>query len=235
VTTTVLSCGKGPGPRAGGGVVDAAAEWSGSAATFLAVLVALFGPGWERHRRRPRLVVTSEPPEELGTNAKVVSARTEDGSTIHWLRMAVTNEGRSTAEDVRLISLRIEAPGARGRQAPSRELKWADVATDTCSLPPRVSRLVDVVHLTETQDESHVRRRGLVSGVMPLSGADRGRPDSVLWQDLDTGRYAIHVSLSARDVPAAHYAITFTVDRDAEFPTVARSLLAARAERVTRA
>ncbi len=76
-----------------------------------------------RHRRRPRLFVTSAPFRELGTAAKVVGGVTEDGNVIHWSRMVVTNEGRSTAEDVRLISLRIDAPRPLAEQPPSRELK----------------------------------------------------------------------------------------------------------------
>jgi hypothetical protein len=216
-------------------MADTAAAWFSATGTLLAVLVALFGPSWERFRRRPRLQLAADPPDELGTAAKVVGGRTETGVVTYWLRMAVSNAGRSTAEDVRVILLRIDAPQPLAKQPPSRELKWADVATDRGTLPPRVSRLVDIVHLTEATDSSGHERLGLVSGVMPLSAADKGQPDSLLWRNLDTGRYTVHVSVSARDVAAAHYALAFDVDTAASFDGVPTLLEKATAARVTRA
>src|SRR4051812_2042554 len=91
-------------------MADGIAAWFGATATFLAVLVALFGATWERHRRQPRLLMRSNAPAELGAAAKVVGGRADDGSVTYWLRMAVSNVGRTTADDVRAIMLRIDAP-----------------------------------------------------------------------------------------------------------------------------
>lgn len=203
-----------------------AAAWAGTGATTLAVVVALFGPGFERWRRRPRLRL-GDPPPELGTAAKVVGGATDGDGVVHWLRLAVTNCGRSTAEDVRAILLRIDAPHPWRKQPPSRELKWADVRADRGSLPPRVTRLIDLVHVKAVPDGATVRR-GIVAGVQPVSSADHGQPGSLLWRDLVPGRYVAHVSLSARDVAAVHYAIAFTIPADMEADAVADGLRQAR-------
>jgi hypothetical protein len=196
--------------------------WVGAGATTLAVVVALFGPSFERWRRRPKLML-SDPPAELGTEAKVVGGPTDGDSVVHWLRVAVTNCGRSTADDVRAILLRIDAPERLRKQPPSRELKWADVQADRGTLPPRVARLVDVVHV-KFVPQGGVVRCGLVSGVMPVSRADHGEPDSLLWRDLVPGPYVVHVSVSARDVAALHYAVAFTVPDRGRPEAVAEAL-----------
>ncbi|MFD2093311.1 hypothetical protein [Blastococcus deserti] len=202
--------------------MDDAAAWASAGATTLAVVVALFGPGFERWRRRPKLVL-SDPPPELGTAAKVVGGPTDGDGVVHWLRVAVSNDGRSTAEDVRVILLRIDAPEPLRKQPPSRELKWADVRTDRGSLPPRVARLVDVVHVKFVPDGGQLRR-GLVAGVQPVSSADSGQPGSLLWRDLTAGTYVVHVSVSARDVAARHYAISFAVPAAGHPEAVAEAL-----------
>src|SRR4051812_32997369 len=99
-------------------MADAIAAWFGATATFVAVLVALFGPSWERHRRRPRLLLGSNASPELGAAAKVVGGRTDDGSVIYRLRLAVSNAGRTTVNDVRVIMLRIDAPQTLVKQPP---------------------------------------------------------------------------------------------------------------------
>jgi hypothetical protein len=202
----------------------AAAAWAGAIATSLAVVVALFGPGFERWRRRPKLTLSAYPPAELGTAAKVVGGDTEDGAVTYWLRLPILNSGRSTAEDVRAFFLRIEGPTQINKQPPSRELKWADVIFDRGTLPPRVSRLIDIVHVTTAPDSAGRTRRGVVAGVMPLSSADRGYPDSLLWRDMASGRYQVHVSVSAKDIAAVRYIITFILDANGAFDANAVNL-----------
>jgi hypothetical protein len=182
--------------------------WVGAGATTLAVVVALFGPGFERWRRRPKLVL-SDPPPELGMEAKVVGGPT-DGGVVHWLRLAVSNCGSSTADEVRAILLRVDAPERLRKQFPSRELKWADVKADRETLPPGVTRLIDVVHVKFVADGAEIRR-GLVGGLQPVSTADGGQPGSLLWRDLEPGPYVVHIGVSARDVAARNYAVAFTV------------------------
>jgi hypothetical protein len=92
----------------------------------------------------------------------------------------VSNAGRTTPDDVRVIMLRIDVSQTLVKQPPTRELKWADVGTDRGTLPPGVSRLVDVVHVSEAVDSTGHTRHGAVSGVMPLSSADNDRPHNLL-------------------------------------------------------
>jgi len=140
-----------------------------AAATVVAVVAALFGPAVERRLRRPRLVLLAEPPAELGVAAKVVADARADGAVCYWLRLAVSNVGRTTADEVRLLLYRVDVEPPLAVQPPAREAKWADVPQDTLTLPPGITRLVDVLHVVRTRDRRGGRRH------LP-----RGRPEKAL-------------------------------------------------------
>ena len=185
-------------------------------------------------RRRPRLRLSADPPRDLGTQAKVVPSRQDKHNDAYWLRMAVTNDGMTTAHDVRVILLRIDAPEPWRTQPPSRELKWADVDADRATLPPKVSRLVDIVHIVRVTEHGrlNIRRHercGLVPTLKPLSAADSGRPGTLLWRDLLRGTYVVHVALSADDVPSSHVAVRFRIDAHRDFDACESALAKATA------
>lgn len=71
-----------------------AAEWMTAIGTVGAVLVALFGPVLWSWWRRPRLKITYKPAEPFCRD----NVPLEGGALAHWIRVMVTNEGRSTAK-----------------------------------------------------------------------------------------------------------------------------------------
>jgi hypothetical protein len=173
---------------------DTLAAWVGAGTTFLAVLVALFGPRWERRRLRPILVLLADPPAGMDPGSGVVSWPTVEGWPCCWMRVAVGNVGRTTADDVRLIWLRIETPQPLEKQPPARELKWADIPVDKATLPPNVTRLVDLLHVIIVPPSAGAPRRGFIPGVMAFKETDEEtRPDSFLWRDLGPGRHTVHL------------------------------------------
>jgi hypothetical protein len=194
------------------GVSESVAEWASAVATLLAVLVALFGPAWERRRRSPSLYLEADPADELGPDAKVVFVPEPAGDSRVWLRLAVGNDGRSTAEGVRVVLVRVEASHPYPHQPPMRELKWADVPYDTVTLAPGDLRLVDLVHVATAEDADGTPRRGLVPGVMGYDADDEAHPGHRLWWDLAGGVYTFHLRLSARDVPAVRYVARCEID-----------------------
>jgi hypothetical protein len=184
-------------------VGETTAAWAGAVATLLAVLVALFGPAWERGRRSPLLHLVADPPAHLGAAAKVVHVPAPAGDSKVWLRLAVVNAGRSTAEGVRVTLARVEAPQPLTHPPPLRELKWADVPFDSVTLAPGEVRLVDLLHVA--MPDGDVTEPGLVPGVMRYEPGDDARPGHRLWLTAVGGGYAFHLTVSARDVPAGHY------------------------------
>jgi hypothetical protein len=206
-------------------MTESVAAWASAVATFLAVLVALFGPAWERGRRRAVLYLDADPSDDLGPHAKVVFVPEPAGDSRVWVRLAVGNSGRSTAEGVRVVLVRVEASQSYPHQPPMRELKWADVPFDTVTLAPGELRLVDLVHLQITGDAAGAPRRGLVPGVMGYDQSDDAHPGHRLWWDLAGGVYTFHLSLSAKDVPAVRYVARCELDMaDADIGDLAQQL-----------
>ena len=190
---------------------ETVAAWASAVATLFAVLVALFGPAWERRRRSPLLYLEADPSDELGPDAKVVFIPAPAGDSKVWLRLAVGNRGRSTAEGVRVVLVRVDPPQPAPHQPPARELKWADVPFDTVTLAPGDLRLVDLLHVA-AEDAGGTRRCGLVPGVMTYGAGDEAHPGHRLWLELVPGTYTFHLRLSATDVPAARFVVRCEVD-----------------------
>ena len=208
-------------------MTDAVSGWASAVATFLAVLVALFGPAWDRRRRLPVLYLDAEPSGDLGPDAKVVFVPEPAGDSRVWLRLAVGNRGRSTAEGVRVVLFRVEASQPYPHHPPMRELKWADVPYDTVTLAPGDVRLVDLVHVATAEDADGTSRRGLVPGVMRYDADDEAHPGHRLWWDLDGGVYTFHLRLSARDVPSTRYVARCEIESATGAPAdLARQLAA---------
>jgi hypothetical protein len=210
---------------------ESTAAWAGAVATLLAVLVALFGPAWERGRRSPVLHLLADPPPHLGDTTKVVHVPSPGGDSTVWLRLAVVNAGRSTAEGVRVTLARVEAPEALPHPPPLRELKWADVPFDTVTLAPGEVRLVDLLHVALADGD--VAEPGLVPGVMSYQPEDDARPGHRLWLTAVDGGYALHLTLSARDVPATRHVARLDLRLDGAAPgEVVRQLGLTTVERV---
>jgi len=177
------------------------AAWASAGATFLAVVVALFGPAWDRRRRSPRLRLTAEAPERLGPNSTVVFVPAPAGDGRIWLRLMVSNEGMSTAEAVRVLLLSVRTPAPLEHQPPLRELKWGDIPSETMTLAPGEIRPVDLIRLETTSP-------GMVAGFMCHSPSDEAHPGHRLWWPLLSGGYQFELSVSAKDVPARRYVAT---------------------------
>lgn len=82
-----------------------AGEWVAAAATFLAVLVALFGErAWE-YWRRPRLAARVSNIEPHRSYARAADGEASDGLSLY--RLEIRNEGRGVARDLhaRLIDV----------------------------------------------------------------------------------------------------------------------------------
>jgi hypothetical protein len=190
-------------------------------ATVCAVLVALFGaPVWQWWRR-PILKIGADD----GAGRRLVCQDKGDGMIDFrcWLRLPVTNVGRSTAEDVMVLLTRVNTPQRIHQQPPARELKWADVPADRLSLPPAVSRLVDVMNFARISGNGEYRE-GLLAGLMPLGNWDHVSPNSPLWMDASPGTYVFHVCLAARDVRARSAVITVDLQRSLTLEEARRAL-----------
>jgi hypothetical protein len=176
----------------------------------LAVVVALLGPSLVQWYRRPKLILHSDVDDDRDGTTKVPQDYFRDGPAC-WLRMAVTNTGRTTAEDARVILYQMSPAG---RQPPIRELKWADVPLDQLAIPPRITRLIDVVRVTLERNRSGDELLGLVPGLMVVDDSvDSGIPETRLWLPVEAADYTMSVSVSAKDVQARRFVISFRLSR----------------------
>lgn len=96
------------------------AQWAGAAATFLAVLVALFREPFERWRRRPKFVVRIEPrPPDcvLSTHTDKAGGGPTAVVKRYWLRLWIENSGKTRAEQVQVFASAVLRKTARGEFA----------------------------------------------------------------------------------------------------------------------
>jgi hypothetical protein len=137
------------------------AQWAGSVATFLAVLVALFKDSIREWRRKPELEITckNEPPWTVRTPLFVNAA----GQLLwtgesYWVRVKVENKGRTRAEKVQVsLSKLCYSPGLDGsfaedstRQHFPLNLKWSHYGVPFLDgISPDMAALCDVIALSD--------------------------------------------------------------------------------------
>ena len=98
------------------------AQWLGPAATFSAVLVALFGPQWWGWWRQPKLTLEFEPGEPC-----VRTTELTNGVLTEWTRVRVRNTGRTSAQRCVPMLVRVASNGAERKDIDPIQLRWAGI------------------------------------------------------------------------------------------------------------
>ena len=200
---------------------------------LLAIAFGLVGPSIVTWWYRPMLrVVDSDVRDELvAVRTSVRSCRTAATSAGFDCR-STTRDGRPR-EDVRVILVTADVETSRPRLAglpPSRECTWADMPTGRVALPlpPRTSRLVDVVHVARIDDSEGGARYGLMLGLEPLGQWDRTGPGSPLWVDVEPGaRLTVGLTVMASNAAARSYRMSFDLTDLSGWQAVRDSLASA--------
>jgi hypothetical protein len=194
-----------------------------------AVVVALWIQWVRVELQKPRLKMVFDP-----DNDEPFSATFAREYEALWLRFRVVNEwpkadGRGlkecltrlaqssvgsldTATDVEVFLARARrAPESRQQgMVPSRPLKWADVKQGAISLPPGVSRYVDVVRIgAPPKTTGDIRMRLLMFPEHMDDPEDDPEDDRHL---LSPGCSLLELVLSARDITATHYTAAIQFD-----------------------
>lgn len=150
--------------------------------TVGAVLVALFWPVYLRYLRRPQLRISYEPREPFCRHTDMTDI--DDGSAVpsFWMRVRVTNEGRSTARGCKgkLGTVRSEDGEARADRDPML-LRWAlagmseEHQLEPLDLAPNESDFLNVVYATSRRTDAIFIATGPRSrpGFAPLLEAGR--------------------------------------------------------------
>jgi hypothetical protein len=128
-------------------------DWLQTVATFAAVFVALWVQWIRVVRRRPRLTLGFDSSEGSPNYSPIYIAswpdavKEKDRYQALWLRCSVTNaHNKDTATDVEVLVTGVVRPVGDPRRGvtPSRPLKWSDIIAGRISLPPGVTRYVDL-------------------------------------------------------------------------------------------
>ena len=128
-------------------------DWLQTIATFSAVFVALWVQWIRVVRRRPRLSLSFDSSEGSPNYSPIYLASWPDTSKPReryqalWLRCSVSNaKNKDTATDVEVLVTRVLRPFGDSRRGvtPSRPLRWSDILAGHISLPPGVTRYVDL-------------------------------------------------------------------------------------------
>jgi hypothetical protein len=138
--------------------VGTLAQWAGAAATFLAVLVALFRESAVRWFRRPRLIATIR---LAAPNCVRTPMYVEAGDQIleidcYYFRLLVENQGRGRAELVQVYAGRLLRRNAGNEFIPVDEflplnLRWAHSPLIFADINPRMGRHCDLGHVVDPQ------------------------------------------------------------------------------------
>lgn len=142
-------------------MIEAAREWMIAVGTVGAVLVALFWSTFLGYLRRPELVIAYEPREPFCRPTDMVDI--DDGSVVpsFWIRVKVSNGGRSTAQGCkgRLVAVCSEDGEAR----PDRDsmlLRWAlagmseEHQLEPLDLAPKEWDFLNVVYATSRRADA---------------------------------------------------------------------------------
>lgn len=150
-----------------------------------ATVLAQTGIAW---LRRPRLVLNCDRSPD-GPPEAVITESAKDGRHTAFMRLPVHNQGRVSARNVTVLVVAVDAldgPDPAGNVA-TLPLKWADAPTETLDIPPKVWRLVDLVHTRSPRPEN-------LLGVWPEHEDER----RVLSGDC----YRLTLAATAADTPA---------------------------------
>ncbi len=152
------------------------AQWFAAVGTISAVCVALFKDSLLYHWRKPRLVTTCEnsPPWTVRTPLFVGSPGnllwTGDS---YWIRVKVTNEGRTRAEKVQVSLSNLEyKPDVDGtfsedqRQHFPLNLMWSHLHVPILDgISPRMSALCDIIAMSDPANPYWPTPAGTPAGV----------------------------------------------------------------------
>jgi hypothetical protein len=183
--------------------------------TFLAVIVALFGPAWRAYRRRPLL--------SLG----IEYDRVPMGAPVPMVHLTVTNHPRKeTATDVEVYVLSMRAPPqnmTRGAHydfaiSPRRPLRWSEPLDNPASqtVPAGFTRRCDFIRYIPAQ-QTGLQAEIVTPEKMELAVIPNGIEFQDFWTSYqhDTRDFAfIRIALAGRNLQTVCYDIRVSYLRE---------------------
>ena len=158
-------------PAADSGVeIGSLAQWVAAAATFAAVLVALFKDEVLRFVRRPQLTVSIDlaPPDCHKTTANYRTAQGWQSADCYYLRLWVQNVGKTRAERVQVFAASLSRRNADGNFRRIDEflplnLRWAHGQQAAAGpeifaegISPQMGKHCDLGHVIDPASRAHV-------------------------------------------------------------------------------
>jgi hypothetical protein len=178
------------------------ATLGGAVATFLAVAVALFGPGWQVRRRRPSLTVTPDPPG-VGTTLD------DEGGVLMMLRVE-NAEGRDLATDVEVICSVAGLASGANIEVCSDEVNldfenyFSTRSVATRSVPAGATRRVSFLHLHSREGNGAAHVAAIHPQREEVSRLTESNP------------YAVYVTIMGANFDALNYRGTVSLVRSSE-------------------
>jgi hypothetical protein len=134
----------------------------GAVGTVGAVVLALWLQWFRVERRRPSLTLDFNPTlDRVNVPQRAEDPQEPRDYRSHWLRPRVTNKpGGDSAEDVEVVLVGVEPLDSETGRSSQRErnleglsLKWSEVKSEKASIPPGVTRHIDLVHVDNMRVE----------------------------------------------------------------------------------
>jgi hypothetical protein len=158
----------------------------GAVGTVLAVILALWLQWFRIERRRPSLTLDFDPTlDRVNVPQRADAPQEPRDYRSHWVRPRVTNErDGDSAVDVEVVLVRVEARDSETGRSSQREhnleglsLKWSEVKAEKATLPPGVTRHIDLVHV----DNMRVEKDG---DVVKREEDEKGRDEAPIRFDV---------------------------------------------------
>jgi len=152
--------------------------------------------------KRPRLRVVPYEPEEGDCARFPASAARAETEAATWVRLKLSNERRTAAEDVEVVVANVRGldPDRQGLPAlhlnDDRSLGWSDRATDRVGIPGGVSRRFDLLCLSPRSAHTEL--------------AFHDTPDDRR-HELPAGEYVITVCATARNAQPVFQSLALTI------------------------
>lgn len=212
-------------------VASSLAQWAGAAATFAAVLVALFKDQFLAWKCKPRLDVTCSKQipwtVRVPTNVGVQALGQPAGHfTVAWsgncyfIRIKVENGGRTRAEKVQVAALKLERRGADNIfvEIPTTlpfNMKWSNSPPGTAvtvldGISPRMSAFCDIIALCDPSNP-YQRRPTTVASTALVAQLQLEFDISEEWHLLTPGTaYRLSLRIAAANAKPIDKIIGFT-------------------------
>lgn len=208
------------------------AQWAGAAATFAAVVVALFKDSIREWWKKPKLKVTctKEIPETVRVPTTVWQGKWPGGGGGRWngysyyVRIKVENQGRTRAEKVQVSAMKLAKRGLDNNFAylPTTlpfSMRWSNgpptaPVTVLDGISGRMSAFCDIIALCDPANPYQRRPAGMPASSAPVTvGQLQMEFDPAEeWHLLVPGTYRLTLRIGAANVEPIDRIVEFTHD-----------------------